>query len=216
MCKPSVGVRHATWRQPVTTFSTASRARRRRAGPLGRASLTRRCSGIARRDRAGRGGRLTGGRSADLARGATPQWAAASPAASALGGARRGRLPRVRSPASARSRATHRNAPFGDRAQHERPGVGPAPVGLEPQKAPGALPPDPRPSSGMSGQVVIPSPDQAKPYTGTPGVARARYARPSADPCNSREPGAARRVPDRGDDLTSCHTRSARCRRVTN
>jgi len=53
----------------------------------------------------------------------------------------------------------------------------------------------------MSGQVVIPSPGQARPYAGTPRAARAHFVRPSADPGGSQEPGASRRVPDRGDDL---------------
>lgn len=175
----------------------------RRAGALGPASLSRQCSSIADRDSA-RMAETDRQQRAELARGAAQQWGGSL--ARCLCAERRpasGRLPHVRSPASARSRATRRNAPFGGRARRKRSGGGPAPVGLEPLQVTEALPPDPGPPSRMSGQVVIPSLGQVRPYAGTPGAARARCARPCGQTLAAPEnPAQPARVPDRGDDLT--------------
>jgi hypothetical protein len=62
--------------------------------------------------------------------------------------------------------------------------------------------PDPGPPSEMSAHQVIPSPGQAEPYARTPrtpqGLAALGLRQTLASP---GEPGAARRVSDRGDDL---------------
>lgn len=53
--------------------------------------------------------------------------------------------------------------------------------------------PAPRPSSEMGEREKgIFSPEQAEPYRRTPGTARARSARPAADPCRPGEPAVAR------------------------
>jgi hypothetical protein len=147
LCQRSPGVGQRSAPRAVTTFFTgfkgAPLARRAARPSLAQTPVRRhRRGGIARAWR-----RPTGSRERSWPGELHRSGAAALPAASALDGARRGRLPRVRSPASARSRATRRNAPFGGQAQHERSGVGKRRQSARSGgKYPGALPPDPRPS----------------------------------------------------------------------
>ena len=111
-------------------------------------------------------------------------------------------------------RATRRNAPLGDRARHERSGVGPAPVGLKRQKVPGALPPDPLPSLKDERLGGHPLARSGKALRRNPGSRKGslRSRQTLAAPGNPTQPAG---VPDRGDDLRkprsvphSCHTRA--------
>ncbi len=195
------------WRTPaapVTTFSTASRARRRRAEPLGRASLGRTCSGIAGMDHASmaeadRQTQSGADQGSYTAAGRQPcplplRWTAPG-----AGGCRACVPPHP--PAAGQLAATR---PSTTRHGLERSGVGPAPVGLKRQKYQGRCPRTPGPPSRMSDQAVrwssprparqSPTPEPREPQ----GLAALGLRQTLAVPEN---PGAARRVPDRGDDL---------------
>ncbi len=67
----------------------------------------------------------------------------------------------------------------------------------------GRCPLTPDPPSRMSDQAVIPSPGQARPYARTSGACKciAALGPDGQTLASPGEPGVARRVPDRGDDL---------------
>jgi hypothetical protein len=117
----------------------------------------------------------------------------------ALGVPGAGGPPRVRTPAPVRRRATRRYASTGNR--HQPSGQQSTARGARnPKKDTGALPRT-RPSSEMDAHRVISSPGQASPAPEPPGRARSRCARPRGQAlARPGEPGASRRVPDRGDD----------------
>jgi hypothetical protein len=133
--------------------------------------------------------------------GSAARWAAASARCLCAGrrparAARRACVP----PAPARRGATHRNAPtLTSPSRAIRP---PSRARLPAGGARPGLCPDPGPPSEMSAHQVIPSPGQAEPYARTPrtpqGLAALGLRQTLASP---GEPGAARRVSDRGDDL---------------
>ena len=124
------------------------------------------------------------------------------PAASALDGARRGR---------AAARAHPRPCPqpgysplrtHGDRAQPSDQRSKARSARRRRRKDPGAPPRTPALSQRWVLTRSSPRPARQSPTPEPPGRARARYARPYGHTlARPGEPGAARRVPDRGDDL---------------
>jgi hypothetical protein len=84
------------------------------------------------------------------------------------------------------------------------------PTLCEPWAYRGALPPHPRPSLrrwGIRTGHLLARAGRALPRNPRGGKGSLRSAL-WADPCRPGGPGVAQRVPDRGDDLTSCHWRA--------
>jgi hypothetical protein len=202
-CQASSGIAQRPCSGAVTTFSTASRARRWRASRPARAcSLSwarwpvMGCAG----DADWIPGRW---QTADANGDPRPGGAAAS-ARCLCAGRRPARAAAAR--AHSRSCPPPGNSPQRirvDQPSQARPAVEGVPGGQQPEKDRGSAP-DPGPPSEMSAHQVIPSPSQAVPYARTPGPRkgslRSAFGRPLHAPEN-RAP--ARRVSDRGDDLTS-------------